>query len=654
MSIARLSKLGAYSLIALLVASLAVAALGVSQIKFGGPLHESNRELSVFNADINPPPLYLVEAFALANVMAIHPESYRINEIRLRALERKMEERGKVWVASDLPAPLKAQIAEALATDSTEFWDVIDNKLKPAIVAGDQVRVDKALNHLLTSYRRHRAKIDRLVEATAEAQNELASSSAWIVTAVSSVLTFLALLLAGALIAATWILAKHVLAPLEKTADTMRRLAAGDFNVARRVSDRKDEIGTMHDAIQVFRKSLIADRERESAQKGIVDTLSKALEKLAAGDLTSRINERFDDAHDAIRQTFNRSVEELARSMNEVRQSAQSVNGGANEIRNASDDLSTRNTQQAASLEETAAAMGEVTDLVKKSAENARVAQASIVETNSHASNGGIVVKKAVKAMASIEESSSQITQIIDVIDGIAFQTNLLALNAGVEAARAGESGKGFAVVANEVRALAQRSADAARDIKQLIGTSTSHVKDGVSLVGETGELLETMVSHIAGVTAQIDEIANMAATQAENLDQVNSSVSQMDTMTQQNAAMVEQTTASSRSLSDEAARLEELVSRFRVAPTVASTVASKAAKGAAAISVKEPPAELANAPERTPTSAPGHVEKLGNLTLKPSAAPAPAAKPAPISAPLEVPSAQPEPEFDNQDWSEF
>lgn len=707
MSIARLSKLGAYSVIGLLIAALVIAAFSVNQIRFGGPLHDRNRELSAFNADINPPPVYLVEAFALANVMAIHPESYKINEIRLKSLEREMNAKVQLWAASNMPEALKAEVVAAARTDAREFWNVVNSKLKPAVQAGDEERLEKALNHLLTSYRRHRSKIDGLVAATAAAQTDLEQESQGTVLWVSALLVGLALLLAGALVAATWLLSNRVLAPLTRTAETMQRMAAGDLKIGRRRSDRNDEIGTMFDAMQVFRQSLQADREREAKQLKVVETLSQALDKLAAGDLTSRITEHFDETNEKVREAFNASIERLARLMTDVRTSAESVSNGSNEIRTASDDLAVRNTQQAASLEETAAAMSEVTQLVKRSADSARVAQTSIAETHQQATDGGEVVQRAVGAMASIEESSSQITQIIDVIDGIAFQTNLLALNAGVEAARAGDAGKGFAVVANEVRALAQRSADAARDIKELISTSTSQVNEGVNLVGETGKVLDAIVGQIGTVTAQVQEIAETAVTQATNLEQVNNSVGTMDNMTQQNAAMVEETTAASRSLSDEAAHLGQLVARFKV-----SQGDAQSASAASPAAFAPPPAPPAPKPlpkpvaaprpkaEEKPVTKPQKVEKskksgpaeapaappkvaqsVGNLALKsedasPDPVKLPKAEPAKPAPPKPAPpkAASPKPaqpkaapqqaaqnapafeasEVDDQDWSEF
>ncbi|MGB3712144.1 MAG: methyl-accepting chemotaxis protein [Erythrobacter sp.] len=371
----------------------------------------------------------------------------------------------------------------------------------------------------------------------------------------------------GILLIAMIVVAKdRICRPYVNTVVRMEGLARGDTETHIDYTDYKDCVGRMTTAMSVFRDNAEKVERSGAAQQRVVEKLSDGLVRLADGDLTVAINERMDPEYEALRESFNSSVARLADMIDQVRSSAGSVNTGANEIRAASDDLAMRNEQQAASLEETAAAMSQVTDLVKKSAGNAAEAQNSMNDAHREATNGGEVVTKAVAAMASIEKSAQEITQIIDVIDGIAFQTNLLALNAGVEAARAGDAGKGFAVVANEVRALAQRSADAARDIKELINASTQQVSDGVSLVGETGTLLEAIVDRVGGVSTQVADIAEMAASQASSLEQVNSSVGDMDRMTQQNAAMVEQSTAAARSLADEASELGRLVDQFRSA----------------------------------------------------------------------------------------
>jgi methyl-accepting chemotaxis protein len=251
--------------------------------------------------------------------------------------------------------------------------------------------------------------------------------------------------------------------------------------------------------------------------------------------------------------------------MGEVIRASDAIQSGVGEIAAASDDLSRRTEQQAASLEETAAALDEITATVRRSAEGARSGAAAASTAKIQAAESGEVMREAVGAMGDIEQSSSQITQIIGVIDEIAFQTNLLALNAGVEAARAGDAGKGFAVVASEVRALAQRSAEAAKEIKGLIVASSGQVERGVKLVGETGQALQGIVEKVSEIDGLINEMARSAQEQAEGLSQVNTAINQMDQVTQQNAAMVEESTAAAASLSHEATQLGQLTSRFRI-----------------------------------------------------------------------------------------
>ena len=348
-------------------------------------------------------------------------------------------------------------------------------------------------------------------------------------------------------------------------AEIIASIANGARDVAIPSSNQKNEVGQLARSTLSLRDQLAsAERAKEEQVSLIVESVGAGLEELAAGDLTSRVNAGLDGPFAKLERDFNTAVSSLEETIATMVTTAANTNTGAREVRAASEDLSRRTEQQAARLEETAASMQQVTDLVKRTASNADDASEAIGSADLRARDGGTVVKKAVQAMASIEQSSKDITQIIDVIDGIAFQTNLLALNAGVEAARAGDAGKGFAVVANEVRALAQRSAEAARDIKDLISKSSTQVGDGVSLVGQAGELLQTIVDQIGSVTAQVDDIAEMANTQSSRLGTVHSSVNEMDLMTQQNAAMVEETTAAACSLSGEAEELKRMVERFR------------------------------------------------------------------------------------------
>ncbi|MDO8377532.1 PAS domain-containing methyl-accepting chemotaxis protein [Phenylobacterium sp.] len=305
-------------------------------------------------------------------------------------------------------------------------------------------------------------------------------------------------------------------------------------------------------------------RQAAETQGAVVATLAESLRRLSDGDLTGVITADFTGDYRQIKEDFNRAIGTLGEAITSIAASTNGVRGGSDEIASASDDLSRRTEQQAASLEETAAALDEITATVKRSAEGARQASAAASTARADAQRSGEVVRQAVEAMGEIETSSTQISQIIGVIDEIAFQTNLLALNAGVEAARAGEAGRGFAVVASEVRALAQRSADAAKEIKTLISASTAQVSSGVRLVGETGQALVGIVERVSEIDGLISEIALSSQEQATGLNQVNSAVNQMDQVTQQNAAMVEEATAAAANLRSEAVELARLVSRFQ------------------------------------------------------------------------------------------
>ncbi|WP_292134641.1 methyl-accepting chemotaxis protein [Brevundimonas sp.] len=308
-----------------------------------------------------------------------------------------------------------------------------------------------------------------------------------------------------------------------------------------------------------------ADRQAAEIQAAVVSGTARGLSAMAAGDLSYRIEDDFPGEYAALRDNFNQAMAALDQAIGVIGANAGSMQAGAHEISSAAEDLSRRTEQQAASLEQTAAALDEITATVRKTAENAQAADDVVTLGRGQAETGGAVVQSAVAAMGEIERSSDQIGQIIGVIDEIAFQTNLLALNAGVEAARAGDAGRGFAVVASEVRALAQRSAESAKEIKTLISASTAQVKDGVVLVRRSGEALEGISSRIEEITTLMSEIRASTQEQAVGLAEVNTAVNQMDQVTQQNAAMVEQSTAASLSLSREVAELADLVGRFAV-----------------------------------------------------------------------------------------
>ena len=302
--------------------------------------------------------------------------------------------------------------------------------------------------------------------------------------------------------------------------------------------------------------------ERMSA----INALGGALKALADGDLTQNLTSAFVPSMEVVRRDFNEAVAGLHEAMRTVETNANAIASGAQEIRSAADDLAKRTEQQAASVEETAAALDEITTTVGDSSRRADEAGTLVAKTRSGAEKSGEVVKKAIDAMGQIEQSSREISNIIGVIDDIAFQTNLLALNAGVEAARAGEAGKGFAVVAQEVRELAQRSASAAKDIKALITTSGEQVKSGVALVDETGRALQEILTQVQDVHTNVAAIVEASREQSTGLREINQSVNAMDQATQQNAAMVEESTAASHAMAREADALHALIRRFRLA----------------------------------------------------------------------------------------
>jgi methyl-accepting chemotaxis protein len=294
-----------------------------------------------------------------------------------------------------------------------------------------------------------------------------------------------------------------------------------------------------------------------------VDSIASGLTALSQGDLNFRIAQPFTPALEKIRIDFNTALEKLREAMEIVGSNAAAIASGSEQIRQASDSLARRTEQQAAAVEETAAALDEITQTVATSARRAEEAGNLVARTTAGATKSGEVVTNAISAMSQIENSASEISNIISVIDEIAFQTNLLALNAGVEAARAGEAGKGFAVVAQEVRELAQRSAKAAKEIKALINTSTQQVLNGVSLVGQTGTALQSIITEVAEINDNVKAIVEASREQAQGLKEINNAINLMDQNTQQNAAMVEQSTAASHSLAKEADALRTLIARF-------------------------------------------------------------------------------------------
>ncbi len=432
------------------------------------------------------------------------------------------------------------------------------------------------------------ALLDGLAKGVAKGSNDLTDQTNS--TILTSLVVVGVVFLAG-IVLALFVASRGITTPIARLRERMVSLAGGETAAEIDGMDRKDEVGQMAVAVQVFRENAIErirleqeteanrsmsekdriEREQQKAReaadvKFAVDNLAAGLSKLSDGDVSYRIDQPFTATLDGVRNDFNMSAEKLQSALTRVAQNAGGIGAGANEIKSAADDLAKRTEQQAAAVEETAAALEEITTTVRDSTRRAQEAGQIVGRAKAGAEQSGEVVRRAVIAMEQIAKSANEISNIIGVIDEIAFQTNLLALNAGVEAARAGEAGKGFAVVAQEVRELAQRSASAAKEIKALITTSNDQVQQGVQLVGDTGKALATIVSEVQEINRHVVSIVESAQEQSSGLQQINTAVNQMDQDTQKNAAMVEETNAASHNLAKEVASLNQLLSQFRLA----------------------------------------------------------------------------------------
>lgn len=399
--------------------------------------------------------------------------------------------------------------------------------------------------------------------------------------------------------------------PIKQMVTTMKVIADGDLTSTVEGTIRRDEIGSMARAVQIFRDNELrardlgkdaetsrganeierarlaqTDRQRARDMAEATTGLAEGLRHLADGNLVFSLDDKFAEDFEPLRANFNAAVAQLAESLRAVSNATESIDDGAQEISLSAQDLSRRTEHQAASLEQTAAALDQITQNVASSSKRTAEARHVAIEANKSARHSGGVVSSAVAAMQRIERSSSQISSIVGIIDEIAFQTNLLALNAGVEAARSGEAGKGFAVVAQEVRELAQRSAHAAKEIKDLILNSVDEVSSGVKLVRDTGEALKIIVDQIVLINTQLDAITAASNEQSATLFEVNRTVNRMDQVKQQNAAMAEESTTASTALALEAKQLRGIVAEFQIENALSEQQTSQSNRETASISL--------------------------------------------------------------------
>ena len=516
-----------------------------------------------------------------ARISEIHPFETGFVEVvsqsGILASSRDVAELGKSLPADD---PRLAAVKQALETNGVVSLPITrDGVAMQAVAVPFQVGVTQ----------------DRWV---ALSQVPIATLNATINRAQMTVLGLgaLCLLVAAALL---YGLTRFLVAqPLNQLKDVMGLLAGGKNDVTISGIQRKDEVGAMARALEVFRNAAIekqrieaeaaADRgvaeqeraaadaarrqraaekaEEEARTAKAVTALSTGLQRLSEGDLTVSITEPFEGGADSIRQAFNRTVENFSSVMGQLKQTSSQLKTATSEILSGANDLSERTTRQAATIEETSAAMEQLSSTVLTTAERAADASQNAGTVTKAAEEGGAVMGRANEAMLRIEQSSAKISNIIGLIDDIAFQTNLLALNASVEAARAGEAGKGFAVVAVEVRRLAQSAAEASAEVKALIEQSANEVNSGSRLVADAARTLETMRDAVRRNRELLDAIARESKEQSSAIAEVVTAVRQMDEMTQHNAALVEETNAAIEQTETQAIELDQIVERFKIA----------------------------------------------------------------------------------------
>ncbi|QDY99746.1 HAMP domain-containing protein [Nitratireductor mangrovi] len=583
----------------LVCAATAAAGIYVA-VTLGGAIDGSLRNAQVARHHLTADMMH--DALRADVVSAIQSTSIGIG-FDIKEITAEFEEHSKLFVESIEKAKASAvdpEIVASLQAVEAPLLAYLDSAR--AVVDETQASAFGAQE----KFPEFKKQFDALAVAMEEASGKIEAAAASDAGAALSLAAvgrnlMIGLLVLGGLIACAILLMtrRQIMKPLLEVTDVLDRLSQGDLSAEPPHSARGDEIGRMNQALHAFKQAVVerqaeleaadqrealdAERasnealraEAEQAQTQVVTSIADGLARLAKGDLTTRIDEPFPDAYEGLRKDFNGAVGTLSETIAAILKTTAAIRSGSGEISNAADDLSMRTQQQASGLEEAAAALGEITDTVNQTSRGAAEAHNAVRAATGEVEKSDTVVRQAIDAMGGIEKSSTEIGQIIGVIDEIAFQTNLLALNAGVEAARAGEAGRGFAVVAQEVRALAQRSAEAAKEIKELISTSTEQVETGVDLVGRTGEALKRISEHVSLVNGVVAEIARSAQEQASGIGEINTAVDQMDKVTQQNAAMVEETTAASHQLAREAESLADLMARFRLSGAAADAPAA-------------------------------------------------------------------------------
>jgi methyl-accepting chemotaxis protein len=593
MSLSRTMGLVGASIFLLFLATIGVNRFALNELRIGSDAYRKIAAAKGLVSDLSPSPLLLVEAYLLIETSAAEKTDAAHIKERLEQFRRSYDERRAFWAKSaDLPDQLKSLMGAGGGASRTAevFWRAIFDDYVPALESNNRTDANAARTRLSEIFAAHSRSIDQQLKVTGEFAQSVEAAATNLESRMNAINVSVAGAVGVFLMGLFLLVKSKVTQPIVSVASYMTDLTRRPVSESPPFRGRGDEIGLMSSALEYLKsaieslraaeveteaqKAKAAERlkDKEAGAKWYVENrdfffkeYATAMQRLSCGDLEVRLEKPFIKDYENLREMFNTAMERLHSAMKGIISTCGAIDNSTHEISSAVENLSRRNESQAATLAETAAAVDQITQTVKKTADSAIEAREVVNVATEDALKGEKIVSGAVAAMDGIKQSSKKIGQIVGLIDEIAFQTNLLALNAGVEAARAGEAGKGFAVVATEVRGLAQRSAEAAKEIKALISESDSKVQDGVGLVTDSGVSLRSIVEKVAKITTVVSDIAASAQAQSNGLREINLAVQDIDRVTQENAAMAEETNAASRSLANDSASLASLTEKFKI-----------------------------------------------------------------------------------------
>ena len=568
MTITARVRSGAIALILLLGIAFAVSAWRIHAIRMGGPMHRASMQIADLNADILPPPEYIIEPYLEATLLLDHPERLSTARARLAELRKQYDDRHSVWAQSDLPDRLKRAILADTHTPAMRFWQEAQGPFLAAIAANDLAGARRSYAQLTEAYDAHRKAIDALVKATGEEQAAFGDRSSQSLGVSLGVLAVLALALFGTIGWFAWWLIGQMARPLSQVAQATTTLSRGQ-DIAIPYRDRTDELGEIAQAVARFHGAARSRAEMDAAhlaeQERVGEMLAAALAALEKGDLRHRITTVFPGMYEPVRLSFNRAAGALSAMLRTAIMSARNIGTGSGEIATASEDLARRTEGTAHSLQEASSAIQLIENRLKSSSQSAETTMARAEQAGAAVHAGRGTAQNAAAAMNNVSERADAIDTVVEGLDKIAFQTRVLAMNAAVEAGRAGEAGRGFAVVADLVSALALRAEEEAKRGRELINETQVDVARAASEVRAVDVALGEIVQDFDGVQALLQALREDNHSQANAISEITRTVMEMEAATQQNAAMVEQTSAAARSLDSEASLLLRNAEAFRV-----------------------------------------------------------------------------------------